>query len=146
MKKDVLKNIKKITRKHLCQSLFSKNLFFNSIYLSSSSNIENKGSFIKTDTQTQVLFCEFCKIFKNIFCRSPPSITLSTKQFARWQTFVQCSFTKTFFSDNMILLLYHWTVKLLSLRLKTKQTKIYFNTKKSKIYFTTQISQDKQGF
>ena len=44
MKKVVLKKFAKFTGKHLYQSLFSKSLFFNNVYLSSSSNLENNGS------------------------------------------------------------------------------------------------------
>ena len=42
MKKSVFKNFAKFTGKHLCQSFFFRSLFFNSVYTSSSSNIENK--------------------------------------------------------------------------------------------------------
>ena len=44
MKKGVLKNFAKFTGKHLSQSLFFKSLCFNSVYPSSSSNLEKKGS------------------------------------------------------------------------------------------------------
>ena len=40
----VLKNFAKFTGKYLCQSPFFKSVFFNSVYPSSSSNLENNGS------------------------------------------------------------------------------------------------------
>ena len=48
MKKLFLKDFAKVTRKHLCQSLFFNNV-------------------IKKDTLAQMFFCEFCKDFKNSF-------------------------------------------------------------------------------
>ena len=50
-----IKNFKKFTGKHLCQSLF-----FNKV-------------FIKKETLAQVFSCKFCETSKNTFsCRTPP--------------------------------------------------------------------------
>ena len=51
MKNGVLRNLTKFTGKHLCQSLLQTQAC----------------SFIKKDTLTQVFFCEFCEISKNVF-------------------------------------------------------------------------------
>ena len=53
-KKGVLKNFTKFTGKHLCWSLFFKNLFF-------------------LKKRLREFSCEFCEIFKNtFFYRTPP--------------------------------------------------------------------------
>ena len=54
-KKGVLKNFTKFTGKHLCQSFFLIQV------------TGEASNFIKIETLTQVFYCEFCKIFKNIF-------------------------------------------------------------------------------
>ena len=60
-KKVILRNFKKFTGKHLCQSLF-----FNKVAGSTY-------NFIKKETLEQVFSCEFCEISKNtFFCRAPP--------------------------------------------------------------------------
>ena len=55
MKKGVLKNLAKLTREHLCQSLF-----FNKV-------ADLRTAALLKKTLTQLFFCEFCEIFKNIF-------------------------------------------------------------------------------
>ena len=52
VKKGVLRNFAKFTRKHLCQRLF-----FNKV----------AGNFIKKESLAQVFSCEFCEISKNRF-------------------------------------------------------------------------------
>ena len=52
-KKGALKNFAKFTGKYLCQSLFKK------------------------ETLTQVFFCEFCEIFKNIYFYRTPLVAAS---------------------------------------------------------------------
>ena len=67
VKKAVLENFGKFTRKHLCQSLF-----FN----------EAAGTacnFIKKETVTQVFFCEFSEIFKNTFLTEQLCTTASAE-------------------------------------------------------------------
>ena len=54
-KKGVLRNFAKFKGKYLCQSLF-----FNKV-----------ATLFKKETLSQVFFCEFCKISKNIFCFPP---------------------------------------------------------------------------
>ena len=53
-KKGVLKNFKKFTGKHLCQSLF-----------------------IKKETLAKVFSCEFCEIFRNIYFYRTPLVAAS---------------------------------------------------------------------
>ena len=55
MKENVVRNFAKFTGKHLCQSFV-----FNKVVI-------KKARFIKKETLTQVVSCEFCKISKNIF-------------------------------------------------------------------------------
>ena len=55
MKKAVLRNLAKFIGKHLCQSLF-----FNKVAGAAC-------NFIKKETLSQVLSCEFCAISKNTF-------------------------------------------------------------------------------
>ena len=52
-KKGFLENFAKFTGKHLCQSLF-----FNKV----------------SETPAQVLFCEFCEIFKNTYIYRTPLV------------------------------------------------------------------------
>ena len=59
-KKGVLKIYVKFTGKHLCQSPFLTNL---------QASVCN---FIKTEILTQVFSCEFYKILKSTFYRTPP--------------------------------------------------------------------------
>ena len=54
--KDVLGNFAKFTGKHLCQSLFLNKVAGLGLQL-----------YLKKETLTQVLSCEFCKICKNTF-------------------------------------------------------------------------------
>ena len=56
MQKGIPKNFAKLTGKQLCQSLFS-------IKVTGLSPC----NFIKKETLAQVLSCEFCEIYKNIF-------------------------------------------------------------------------------
>ena len=56
IKKGVLKNFAKFTGKHLCQSLFFNNTFFN--------------NFIKKETVAQVLSCEFTKFLRKPFLQN----------------------------------------------------------------------------
>ena len=56
IKKGVLRNFKKLTGKHLCQSFF-----FNKVAGSEACN------FIKKEALVQMFSCEFCEISKNTF-------------------------------------------------------------------------------
>ena len=59
-KKGVLRNLAKLTGKHLYRDSFLiKRLFFN---------------FIKKESLAQVLFCEFCEISKNSFFYGTPQV------------------------------------------------------------------------
>ena len=73
-KKPVLKNFSKFTGKHLCQSLFfnkvvglGPSLFCNLQPLFLVSFSPEACNFNKNETPAQVLSCEFCETFKNIF-------------------------------------------------------------------------------
>ena len=55
IKKVVLKNFVTFTVKHLCWSLFLKKL------------LDWRPKILLKETPTQVLFCEYCKIFKNTY-------------------------------------------------------------------------------
>ena len=65
-KKGVLKNVAKLTRKHLC-----KGFFFNKV-----ADLM-VCSFIREEALEQVFYCEFCKIFKNTYFRRTPPMTAS---------------------------------------------------------------------
>ena len=69
-KKGVLENFTKFTGKHLCQSLFLSKVAGWALQL------------YQKKTPAQVLFCEFCKHFKNTFLYRTPSVAASviTKQ------------------------------------------------------------------
>ena len=54
-KKAVLKNFGKFARKHLCRSLFSKNLH------------TFRSATLLRETPTQLLYCKYCKIFKKTY-------------------------------------------------------------------------------
>ena len=80
MKKGVLENFEKFTGKHLRQSLFFKSLFYDSVYPSSSSNLENKGKPATLFLQklwVQVFSCELCEIFENTFFAEHLRVALS---------------------------------------------------------------------
>ena len=59
-KKGALKDFAEFTGKHLCQSLF-----LNKVAGS------RPATFIKKESLAQVFSCEFCKIFKKPFYRTP---------------------------------------------------------------------------
>ena len=61
----VLKSFANFTGKHLCWSLFLKNLQAEGLQLH------------KSKTPTEVFFCEVCKIFKNTFSYRTPPVTAS---------------------------------------------------------------------
>ena len=66
-KNDVPKNFAKFTGKHLCQSLF-----FNKVApLSLTTSLKIK------ETLEQVLYCESCEIFKNVFFHRIPPVAAS---------------------------------------------------------------------
>ena len=69
VKKYVLRNFAKFTRKHLCQSLF-----FNKV-----AGLRPV-TFLKKETLAQVFSCEFCKIFKNTFFTKHLRTTASMAQ------------------------------------------------------------------
>ena len=56
MKKGVLRNFRKFTGKHLCQSLF-----FNKV-----AGLR-LATLLKKETLAQVFSCDFCEIYKNTF-------------------------------------------------------------------------------
>ena len=56
MKKGVLKNFEKFTRKHLCQSVL-----FNRV-----ADLR-PATLLKRAQMAQMFLCEFCKIFKNTY-------------------------------------------------------------------------------
>ena len=88
-------------------------LFFSSVYLSSSSNLENKGSmqlYLKK-TLAHVFSCEFCEIFKSTI------------------------FTEHLWAVLSALNNLRGNIETLSLRSKNQ-------TNRFKIHFNTQISQD----
>ena len=58
VRKGVLRNFAKFTRKHLCQSLFFD-------------------KFAGQENLTQVFSCEFCEIFKDTCCTEEPRATAS---------------------------------------------------------------------
>ena len=68
VKEVVLRNFAKFTGKHLCQSLFSDKV----VGL-------GPATLLKKETLALVFFCEFCKIFKDIFPREQLSTTASEK-------------------------------------------------------------------
>ena len=62
-KKGVLRNFRKFTGKHQCQSVI-----FNKVA---------GHNFIKKETLALVFSCEFCEIFKNAFFYRPPPVAAS---------------------------------------------------------------------
>ena len=62
-KKDVPENLSKLTRKHLCWSLF----------------LIKRSLFIKKEAPTQVFSYEFCEIFKNTFL---PTLPVAASKFS----------------------------------------------------------------
>ena len=73
LKKGVLRNFTKFTRKHLYRSLFFNKVTGNFIKKETLAQVfscefcEIAGNFIKKETLAQVLSCEFCEISKNTF-------------------------------------------------------------------------------
>ena len=86
-KKVVLRNFKKFTGKHLCQSLFFNNV----------AGLRPQAcNFIKKETVAQVFSCEFCEIFMNTFLYRTPLGAASDKStfiFQIWKL-LQLNFTK----------------------------------------------------
>ena len=66
VRKGVLINFAKFTRKHLCKSLF-----FNKVAG------RRPATLLKKETLTQVFSCEFCEISKNIFSYKTPLVAAS---------------------------------------------------------------------
>ena len=64
VRKGVLENFAKFTRKHLCRSLFLIKL-------------QTACNFIKKETLAKVFSCEFCEISKNTFFTEHPRATAS---------------------------------------------------------------------
>ena len=77
VKKGVLKNFSKFIGKHLCWSLFLNKITGWGLH------------FIKKETPTQVLSCEFCEIFKNTFFHWTPPVVASDKRTFILQSFIQ---------------------------------------------------------
>ena len=75
MKKCVLKNFTKFTRKHLHQSLF----------LNEAAG-QGPGTLLKKETLAQALSCEFCEIFKNTVFNEYLWTTASQTAFRRCST------------------------------------------------------------
>ena len=68
LRKGVLRNFAKFTRKHLCQSLF-----FNK-----AADLRPKAcNFFKKETLEQVFSCEFCEISQNTFCHRTAPVSAS---------------------------------------------------------------------
>ena len=68
--KEILKNFVKFIGKHLCWSLLFHKVT-SSEAVTWRCSVKKACNLFKKETMAQVFFCEFCKIFKNTFYRTP---------------------------------------------------------------------------